>query len=375
MQNLVPIFRPSVSALEQEYVKSALLHPQGDFIEQFEAKLASYFGVKFAITTNNGTAAKHLLLCAMDLKRGDKVVCSVNSEIGVPTVIRHFDAEPIFTDIDRRDYNIDPQKLDDTLKKHAHKKLKAVFVNHVAGQAADIAGIQEVAARHGVVVLDDAITAVGARYEGKFVGTHNLAGCIQINPQLNNSPASTGVILTDDERIAKRARLIRSHAIVNEGLTTSGNLDYIYDVVDAGCKYDLNTLPAAFNQAQFERLEEFIATRKHIATRYFNEFSTLPGVALPQVLREHIFTSFVVEIHKNRDEFAKKLKIDGICTMLNYIPMHLLSYYKSKYGFKVSDFPVVLSAYQHYLSLPVFEGMREDEVERVVAAVRHAALG
>ncbi len=369
----IPIFRPSVSHLEEEYVKAALNSKSVDLIERFEEKLKDYFGVKYAITTNNGTAAKHLLLCAMDLKRGDRVVCSVNSEIGVPTVIRHFDAEPIFCDIDRRDYNIDPNKLDETLKTHSHKKLKAVFLNHIGGQVSDIEAIQEVANAHGVVVFDDAISVVGAKHKGKFVGTHNLAGCIQINPQLNNSPASTGVILTNDEKIATRAKLIRSHAIVNEGLKLSGNLDYVYDVVEAGCKYDLNTLPAAFNLAQFERLESFITRRKAIAARYFESLQNLPNIKLIEPIREHIYTAFIIEISKNRDIFAKKLKALGVSTMLNYIPMHLLTYYKNKYHYKVNDFPVVLSAYQHYLSLPIFEDMSDAEVKQVIDAVKKVA--
>ncbi len=366
----IPIFRPSISKLEKDYVSEVLALTHGNIISRFEEKLARFFNVNFAIVTNNGTAARHLLLCALDIKRGDKIVCSVNSDPSVPMIIRLFDAEPIFCDVEDSNYNICPKALDLVLTTQKHKKLKAFFVSHVGGQPAQMDKLMQVASHHGVTLLDDACFALGAKFGTQNVGSFGLAGCIQINPQLNNSPASTGAILTNDSGVASRARLLRSHAIVNDSLSKNGNIDYIYDVVDIGCKYDLNTLAAAFNMAQFERTAEFVAKRKAIAAKFTRAFKGLPNLKNVDTKSESVFSSFAVEVERNRDSFARKLKEAGISTMLHYIPLHLLTYYKKKYNHKIGDFPNALKHYQRYLSLPIFEDLTDAEVEYIIENVR-----
>ncbi len=371
----IPFFRPLISERENELIAEVLSGDGADMIERFEEQVRAHFGVSHAISTNNGTAAKHLALCAMDLKRGDKIICSVNSFPSVAEVIRHFDAKPIFVDIDEDDFNISAPSLEAVLKAQKHKKLKAAFITHVAGQCADMDAIYQLAKEYDIKIIDDASRALGVKHNNKLVGASESAmSCFQINPQIKRAIANTGVILTNNDSLAARARLIRSHAIVNDSFDKDGNLGYIYDVVDLGQKYDLNSLCAAFSLAQFEKLDSFIERRLQIAARYTERLKNCPHITTPAVKRDHIYTQYIIKIDKNRDSFARELKEKGIHTGLHYIPVHLLSYYKQKYGLRVNDFPSALRVYAQVLSLPVYAAMSDSEVDYICDHVIRIAM-
>ncbi|HDX6329344.1 TPA: DegT/DnrJ/EryC1/StrS aminotransferase family protein [Campylobacter fetus subsp. venerealis] len=370
----IAFFRPYITEREHELVKESLDKNAVYMVTNLEDNIKKYFGVKHVTTTNNGTAANHLALCAMDLKRGDKIICSVNAFPSIAQVIRHFDAEPIFVDIDEDDFNISPTELEKVLKEQKHKKLKAAFITHVAGQSADMDTIYALAKENGIKIIDDASRAMGATYKGKLIGNlDSYMSCFQINPQVQHAIASTGIILTNDDEMAKRARLIRNHAIVNDSFDKDGNLGYVYDVVDIGQKYDLNSLCAAFSIAQFEKLEIFIRRRKEIAAIYNEELKTCPHITTPVIKRDHIYNQYIIKVDKNRDGFARELKDAGIHTGLHYIPLHLLSYYKTKYNLRVNDFPKALKVYQQVLSLPIYAAMSNDEVKYVCDTIKSVA--
>lgn len=370
----IPFFRSHITEREHELVNECLDKNAIHMVVDLENKIKEYFGVKHALTTNNGTAAKHLALCAMDLKRGDKIICSVNTFPSVAQVIRHFDAEPIFVDINEDDFNINPVELKKVLKEQNHKKLKAAFITHVGGQSADMDAIYEIAKEFDIKIIDDASRAMGATYDGKLIGTlDSYMSCFQINPQIQNAIASTGIILTNDDEMAKRAKLVRSHAIVTDSFDKDGNLGYVYDVVDIGQKYDLNSLCAAFSIAQFEKLEMFINRRKEIAAIYDEELKDCPHVTTPVIKRDHIYTQYIIKIDKNRDGFARELRDRGVNIGLHYIPLHLLSYYKSKYNLRVNDFPAALKVYQQVLSLPIYAALSNDEVKYICDTIKAVA--
>lgn len=371
----IAFYRPTIDEAEITLIKEALKDHGSVIVERLESELREYFGVKHAVTTNNNSAAHHLALCSMDLKRGDKIICSVNSTPSVAQAIRHFDAEPIFVDINEDDFNMNPQSLRDTLKVHNHKKLKGIFVNHVGGQASDMDEIYAIAREYDVKVLDDAGKSVGLTYNGVKIGSdgRSLISCFNVHSQLTNPIATAGFMLTDDDAIAERARLLRNHAIVNGGIDKDGNLGYVYDVVDIGVKYDLTGLCAAYAVAQFEKTDKFIARRRQIAAIYDKELAGCPHVSPPIKKRDHVYIQYIIKIDKNRDGFPKELLERGIHTALHYKPMHLLSYYKSKYGLKVNSFPNALKTYQQVLSLPVYNALSDEEVAYICESVREVA--
>ncbi|MDX1808006.1 MAG: DegT/DnrJ/EryC1/StrS family aminotransferase [Sulfurospirillaceae bacterium] len=367
----IPFYKPSIDIKEKTYVNEVLELSKTQMARALEKKFTEYVGSKNAISTNNGTSAMHLAMCALDLKRGDKIICSVNSFPSVAEVIRHFDAEPVFVDIDEDDFNIDLDSLEIMLEKNRSKKLKGAFINHIAGQATDLDRLYKIAKLYNINIIEDASDAMGATYNGKKIG--GLKADIvtfRFSPQMKHALASGGILATNNENLKDRASLLRNHAIINDGWDDHGNLGYVYDVVDIGLKYDLNELNAAFALAQLEKNDEFIKRRKQIAAIYNEELKDCPHVNLPVKKGDHIYSQYIIKVDKNRDSFARDLKDRGINTALHYIPIHLLSYYKHKYSIKVNDFPKALSNYQKILSLPIYHGLKDNDVYYICEQIK-----
>ncbi len=373
MKKEIPFYLPSIDNSERTIVEEVLSLKGASKIEELEDLFSEYIGCKYAVSTSSWSAALHLSLFAMELKRGDKILCSVNAFPTVAESVRHFDAEPIFVDIDPDTFNISTDKLKEALVKHKHKKLKAVIVSHIAGQSADLDEIYKIAEENKIKVIEDASNALGATYKGKKIGSQGDISTFSFSSQTRHAICNTGMIATDDEAIYKRAKLIRHHAIVAKEWDKYGNLGYVYDVTDIGIKYDTSELEAAFSIAQLQKADQFIARRREIASIYQKELANVPHVSLPQVNDEHIFSQYIIKIDKNRDDFARELREKGVYTALHYVPLHLLSYYKQKYSLRVNDFPIALTNFQQILSIPCYAGMSNDDVKYVCDMIKETA--
>ncbi len=370
----IPFYKPYIDQRERSLINEVLDLEKANKVETLEKEFIKYIDCGDAISTVNGTAAMHLAMCALDLKRGDKIICSVNAFPSVAEVVRHFDAEPIFVDIDKDDFNIDVDQLESVLKNNKAKKLKGAFISHIAGQPADMNRIYELARHYDIKIVEDATAALGATYDKKKIGSLEADITVfRFNPQSNYSVSSAGIMTTKDEELSRRARLLRNHAIVSEGWDKFGNIGYVYDVVDIGLKYDLNELNAAFAIGQLEKNNDFIERRMEIADIYNRELASCPHVSTPVKKRDHIYTQYIIKIDKNRDNFARELKDKGIYTGLHFIPLHLLSYYKHKYNLRVNDFPKALSNYQQILSLPIYSSLSDKEVLHVCEQIKEIA--
>ncbi len=370
----IPFYKPSIDNSEKKLINEVLEFSETSKIEDLEKNFSKYIGCEYSVSTCNGTAAMHLAMCALDLKRGDKIICSVNSFPSVAEVVRHFDAEPIFVDIDKDDFNMDVKELEKVLDKSNHKKLKAIFVTHVAGQVANLDKIYELANIYGVKVVEDASQALGATYKGTKIGTTGSdITTFRFSPQMKNAIASAGIMATNNEELMERAKLLRNHAIVSDGWDRYGNLGYVYDVVDIGLKYDLNELNAAYSVAQLKKNDAFIKRRVEIASIYDKELKDCPHISTPIKKNDHIYNEYIIKVDKNRDSFAKELRERGIFTALHFIPLHLLSYYKHKYNLRVNDFPNALTNYQQILSLPIYTGLTDKEIYYICEQIREIA--
>ncbi|MEZ7933391.1 MAG: DegT/DnrJ/EryC1/StrS aminotransferase family protein [Sulfurospirillum sp.] len=370
----IPFYKPFIDQREKTLINEVLDLEKANKVETLEKEFTKYIPCGDAISTVNGTAAMHLAMCALDLKRGDKIICSVNAFPSVAEVVRHFDAEPIFVDIDKDDFNIDVEQLESVLKNNKAKKLKGAFISHIAGQPADLARIYELAKLYDIKIVEDATAALGSTYNGKKIGSLDADITVfRFNPQANNSVSSAGIMTTKDPELAARARLLRNHALVGEGWDKFGNLGYVYDVVDIGLKYDLNELNAAYAIGQLEKNESFIERRIEIADIYNRELASCPHVSTPVKKRDHTYAQYIIKIDKNRDNFAKELKERGIYTGLHYIPLHLLSYYKHKYNLRVNDFPKALSNYQQILSLPIYSSLSDKDILHICEQIKEIA--
>ncbi len=370
----IPFYKPYIDECEKDLINEVLTLDVPSKVKELEKQFTDYIGEKHSISTCNGTAAMHLTMCALDLKRGDRIICSVNSFPALAEVVRHFDAEPIFVDIDKDDFNMDVNELVKVLKKSNHKKLKAIFVSHIAGQVANLNAIYKLAKDYNLKVIEDATQAMGATYKGKKVGsTGSDITNFRFTHQTKHSISSAGMMVTNDEQLKDRAKLLRNHALVSDGWDNFGNLGYVYDVVDIGLKYELNELNAAFALGQLSKNEKFIQRRIEIAAIYNKELKNCPHVSIPVKKGEHTYDQYIIKIDKNRDNFAKQLREHGIYTALHFVPMHLLSYYKSKYNLRVNDFPNALSNYQQILSIPIYYGLKDEDVYYICETIKEIA--
>lgn len=374
MKNIA-IYKATLDNEELNQIRS-VLESKNDLskVLEFEEQMTKYIGAKYAIATSTSTAAIHLALSSIKLKRGDKILMSVNSFINLPEVVRHFDAEPIFIDINMEDMNIDIDKFEQALASNNSKKLRGAIITFIGGQAPNLDRIYDIAKKYGIILIEDCRAALGSTYKGQRVG--NLRADMTIfstNPSPSKYAISrSGVIVTNNEEIAKRAKLLRSHAITTT-YDSYGNLDYIYDVVDIGHKFDLSELDAAYAVAQLNKTDGFIKRRKEIAKLYERRLSNVKHITILPHKDEHIFTQFIIKISRNRDAFARALKERGVATGLNYIPLHLLSYYKNKYSMKITAFPNALNNYQQILSLPIYAGLTDDDINYVCDQVIEVA--
>ena len=340
-------------------------------VEQLQDEFASYVGAKYALATSHGTSALHLAMLALDLKRGDKVVCSVNAHPNVPEVVRHFDAEPIFIDIEPENYNINLDKLENYLEDNQSKKLKAVVITHIAGACVDLERVYKMAKIYDVKIVEDASDALGATYNTQKIGSTGAdITCFNFSPHLKKNVCNGGMLVTDNEEIINRATLLANHAIERD----ENALEYIYNVTDIGNDYSLSQLNAAYIRAQVQDQDNNIKRQQEIAKMYSSALNGVDHITVPNMDNgEHPFSLYIVKIDKNRDSFAVALKEKGIGTGLHYIPLHLLSYYKSKYALRVNDFPVALRSYQQILSLPIYASMDDKDVKTVIDKIKKIA--
>jgi dTDP-4-amino-4,6-dideoxygalactose transaminase len=370
----IPFYKPTIDEQELQQIQEILENSSKSKVEELEEEVKDFLGANHVITTYNSTSALHLSLSAMDLKRADKVLMSVNSFPNIPEVVRHFDAEPIFIDIESTGLNIDLNKLEEYLEANNSKKLRAVIVTFVGGEIPDLNRLYEIGKKYNVTIIEDALNTIGAFYNDNLVGNIGADMTVfSMNPSNGKSTVSNaGFIVTNNEELANRARLLRTHAI-NSSFDSFGNLDYIYDVVDIGHKYDMTDLEAAFNLAQFYKANTFIERRQEIAELYIKNLTDVKHITVPEFNEDHLYTQFIVKVDKNRDGFARELKKEGINTGLTYIPLHLLTYYKQKYKLKITAYGNALSTYGQILSLPMYPSLSDEEVIYICDTIKQIA--
>jgi perosamine synthetase len=367
----IPYFQPDITDIEPSLLQQALKNKGDVLTDTLENDIKKYIGCDHAVTATNATSALHLSMCALDIKRGDKVICSVNSHPSIPAVIRHFDAEPIFIDIDQDTYNMDLEILENLLNQKHSKKLRGIIINFVAGQAIDLDRLYKMTRKNRLFVVEDATDALGASYQGKKVGTHSADITVfSFSPFRESNPSNAAVLTTNDDDLYERAMMMRNHAIEKR---PTDNINYIYDVVDIGCDYHISGIDAAYALTSFKKLDANVKRRKQIAARFMSELNDVIHVELPSTNVDHAFSHFIVKIDKNRDSFAKELAKVGIETDLHYIPLHMMSYYRTKYTLKITSFPVALRQYQHMMALPVSASLSDDEVSYIISSVKDIA--
>ncbi len=369
----IPFFIQSVEESHFANIANILTQEESNVV-RLEQEFKEYLGVEYAIGVVNGSSAIHLAMCALDLKRGDKILCSVNSFVSIPEAVRHFDSEPIFVDCLESNYAIDLDKLEIAISLNKSKKLKAIVINHLSGETTDLDRLYALAKANDLKVIEDATDAMGAKYNNRLIGNSGAdITLFSFAPNLSHSTIKAAVLVTNDAMLFERAKLIANHAILKDEWNSYGNVDYLYDIIDIGWDYRLGEMEAFMALALFKNLHKNIQRRVEIAAIYNSELANVKHVSIPNFDSNQLFSQYIVQIAKNRDHFAKELKSRGVNVALHYIPLHLLDYYKKKYALRVFDYPTALSVYQKVMSLPIYPSMTNQDAMHVCHAIKEVA--
>ncbi|QQS05315.1 MAG: DegT/DnrJ/EryC1/StrS family aminotransferase [Fibrobacterota bacterium] len=352
---------------------------------RFEKEFASYVGAKFSFAVNSATSGLHLALDAIGLERGDKVITTPYTFTATSEVIRYFDADPIYSDIDPRTLNLDMDKLEETVKRAVTEhggKVKAIMPVHMAGQACPMAKIMDLARRFGLKVVEDAAHALPTTSEGRMVGSIGDITVFSFYATKTLATAEGGMVVTDDETFAKRIKVMRLHGFNRDAWDryNSPKAAWYYEIVAPGYKYNMPDICAAMGIHQLAKCESFSKQRNEMAGFYFRELAGLDGVELPHVeipSDRHAWHLFIVQMREQwRDIFFEKMQAMGIGCSVHFIPLHLHPYWRDRYGFTPDSFPLATSAFRRALSLPLYTRMSQGDLRRVVDAFKevHAEM-
>lgn len=349
----------------------------------FEQRFKEAVGAAHACAVNSCTSALHLGMEAMGVGPGDKVLVPSMTFTASAEVIRYLSADPVFLDVDYDTRLLTPEIVEESLKNHPDAKVLVVV--HFGGQAAAMPdidgreGILSICKRHGVRILEDAAHAFPCSIDGKQVGSFGDVTCFSFYANKTITTGEGGMLVTDDEEIFQRVKTMRLHGINRDiwGRFTDKNASWEYDVVAPGYKYNMPDINAAIGLAQLERAHEFRGGRQMCADFYDRELAGIQCLELPVCLREreaHAWHLYPVTLNDRspvaRNQFIEQMTERGIGTSVHYKPLHRMTYYREYYGLIPEDYPNTERLWKGTVSLPIYFGMRQEELQYVVESVK-----
>jgi len=330
----------------------------GPRVKELEAAIAEYCGTKHAVACGNGTDALFLILAALGVGKGDEVITTPFTFFATAEAIAHVGATPVFVDIEPGTYNMDVTLLEAAIT----PATKAIMPVHIFGQCVDMDPVLELAERHGLYVVEDACQAIGATYRGKRAGSIGHAAAFSFFPSKNLGCAGDGgIITTDDEELAARARKLASHGTTKK---------YFHDTL--GVNSRLDALQAAILLVKLPHLDRWNAERRATAAVYDELLAGAPDLELP-VTREFgdaVFHLYIVKSTR-ADQIMEALKAEGIGTALYYpLALHEQEVFTAQAGYSKPSLPIAESCDGATFALPCFPGITREQQERVVEVVR-----
>lgn len=368
-----------------EVLKSDFL-TQGPKVPAFEKLLIDHTGAKHALAVNSATSALHIACLALGLSEGDWLWTSPVTFVASANCGLYCGAQIDFVDIDPTTYNLCPKKLEKKLKASKEKGTlpKIIIPVHLCGQPCDMKAISRLSKEYGFKVIEDASHAIGGKYHDFPIGNCQFSDItvFSFHPVKIVTTAEGGAVSTNQEDLAKKMALFRSHGITRDPELMIGDShgDWYYQQIDLGYNYRMTELQAALGVSQMKRLDEFVSARHLLSKRYNQLLSELP-LELPYQLENtysglHLFVIRLRldEITLSHKEVFEELRSRGVGVNLHYIPVHTQPYYQLM-GFVEGDFPEAERYYQDAISLPMFHGMTQEQQDFVIEVVSDVLKG
>jgi UDP-4-amino-4,6-dideoxy-N-acetyl-beta-L-altrosamine transaminase len=340
---------------------------------KFEDIFSKKVNSKYAIAVNSCTAALHLAIVALGIENGDEVITTPYTFAATAEVIINVNAKPVFVDVEKDTYNIDPTKIEDKIT----DKTKAIVVVHYAGHACEMDKIMDIAKKYDLYVIEDAAHAIGSKYKDKTIGSISDVTCFSFYATKNITTAEGGMITTNNGDLADKMRILSLHGISKDAWKRySSEGSWYYEILYSGYKYNMNDLQASIGIHQLKKLDQMQKRREEIVDKYNKSFNGISQITTPTAksYTKHAWHLYPIQINEDlltigRNEFIEALKAENIGTSVHFIPLHIHPYYKEKYDFKSTDFPNAFSLYNNEISLPIYPKMEDKDVEDVIFAV------
>ena len=370
----IPITKPALTEEEArapfESITSGWV-TQGPKVAEFEKAVATYVGAQQGIATTSCTTGLHLALAAIGVGPGDEVIVPSFTFIASANAILYTGATVVFCEIDPRTYNADPSDIE----KRITRRTKAIMPVDQIGLACDIGAINEIAKRHGVDLIEDAAPTIGGTYKGRRVGSNAHQTVFSFHPRKVITTGEGGMILTDDDALADRARKLRAHGMSVSDLDRhKADRPIIEEYHDLGFNYRMTDIQASIGLVQLRRLDELLRIRVAKAERYNAELAKIKGLEVPYTppYATHTYQSYCVRLTKDckvdREDLMSRLLKRGIATRRGVMASHLEKVYRDRVG--TVSLPVTEEAARTTMLIPLFASMTDDEQAYVIDALR-----
>jgi UDP-4-amino-4,6-dideoxy-N-acetyl-beta-L-altrosamine transaminase len=382
----IPYARPDVTEDDIQAVVDVLRNDwltQGPLQEQFEKAVAKYAGVQYAVGVSSGTAALHLIYLAMGLGPGKTIWTSPNTFVATANAAYFCGAKADFVDIDPRTYNLSPDALAQKFKAHEKKLPFLIVPVHFAGQSCAMEEIRRLAQDYGIAIVEDASHAIGGSYHGQPVGCCRWsdAAVFSFHAVKIITSGEGGMILTNRADLYEKLIRLRSHGITRcvELFRQPNPGPWYYEQLELGYNYRLTDIQAALGLSQTNRINTYVVRRTEIADKYDQALADLPVIRPWRDPRAssswHLYVIRLASdrIKKTHREVFETLLQAGIGVNLHYIPVHLQPFYQ-QWGFQAGQFPEAEAYYGGAITLPLFPGLRSDELNFVVDRLRDSLL-
>lgn len=379
MMKLIPYGRQHMSEADIASVIDVLRSDwltQGPMIDAFENAVAAYCGAAHGIAVMNATCALHLACLALGIGKGDRVWTSPNTFLASANCARYCGAEVDFVDICAKTYNLSVVALEEKLKKakQTNKLPKVVIPVHFAGQSCDMLGIKKLADEYGFKIIEDASHAIGGCYLNEPVGNCRYSDIVifSFHPVKIMTMGEGGLALTQNEKLADKMRLLRSHGMTRDEnlMTQASEGGWYYEQIDLGFNYRITDIQCALGVSQLKRVDAFVKKRHELVAIYTQNLKDLPLVLPYQDSHTYSAFHFYVIQTTERKKVFDHLKNANIGVNVHYIPVHLQPYYR-QLGFKAGAFPVAEAYYEQAITLPLYYGLTFTEQNYVIEKLKN----
>lgn len=355
----------------------------GPKIDELERRLCEITGAKYAVAVSNGTAALHIACLAAGIGEGDEVITTPITFAASANCALYCGARPVFADINEKTYNIDPESV----RAHVTERTRAVVAVDYTGQSTQLDELLEICREHGLLLITDGAHSIGTKYKGKPTGSIADMTTFSFHPVKTVTAGEGGAVMTNDEELYKKLSLFRTHGITrNPALMSKKAPDsqgtrgsWYYEQVELGYNYRMTDIQAGLLLSQLNKLDKFKARRREIVQKYDTAFSKLPQIIVQEEIPESDTTRhlYILRIDPerltiDRKQFFEALGAENVCCNVHYIPVYYFPYYQ-KLGYQKGLCPKAEKLYEEIISLPLYYGMSDQDVEDVIAAVKKIA--